>query len=92
MTFHKAFILMSGFFPIDSSFFSIIHDVDASSAALNNDLVKSQEWAHNWKMSFNPDRDKQAQEVIFSRKFEKGFHHNLSFNDGQLKDQWSRNI
>ena len=32
-------------------------------------------------MSFNPDRNKQAQEGIFSRKIRKGFHPNLSFND-----------
>ena len=32
-------------------------------------------------MSFNPDRNKQAQEVIFSRKIRKGFHPNLDFND-----------
>ena len=32
-------------------------------------------------MSFNPDRNKQAQEVIFSRKLRKVFHPNLSFND-----------
>ena len=59
----------------------VIQNVDASSATLNNDLVKVQEWAYNWKMSFNPDRNKQAQEVIFSRKLRKVFHPNLSFND-----------
>ena len=37
----------------DTSLFSVIHDVDASPATLNNDLVKIQEWAYNWKMSFN---------------------------------------
>ena len=57
-----------------------MQNVDASSATLNNDLVKVQEWAYNWKMSFNPDRNKQTQEVIFSRKIRKGFHPNLCFN------------
>ena len=32
-------------------------------------------------MPFNPDRNKQAQEVIFSRKTRKGFHPILYFND-----------
>ena len=32
-------------------------------------------------MSFNPDRNKQAQEVILSRKIRKGLHPNLDFND-----------
>ena len=68
-------------FADDTSLFSVIYDVDASSAILNNDLVKIQEWAYNWEMSFYPDRNKQAQEVIFSRKLRKVFHPNLSFND-----------
>ena len=72
-------------FADDTSLFSVIHDVDASSATLNNDLVKIQEWAYNWKMSFNPDRNKQAQEVIFSRKLRKVFHPNLSFNDQPIE-------
>ena len=32
-------------------------------------------------MTVNPDRNKQAQEVIFSRKIRKGFNLNLYFND-----------
>ena len=66
-------------FADDTSLFSVIHDVDASSATLNNDLVKIQEWAFSWKMSFNLDRNhifKKAQEVIFSRKLRKAFHPN----------------
>ena len=61
--------------------FLVKHDVDASSATLNSDLVKIQELAYNWKTSFKPDRNKQAQEAIFSRKIRKDFHPNLSFND-----------
>ena len=53
-----------------TSLFSVIHDIDASSATLNNDLVKIQEL----EISFNPDRKKQTQEVMFSRKLRKGFH------------------
>ena len=26
------------------------------------------QWEYNWKMSFNPDPEKPAQEVLFSRK------------------------
>ena len=72
-------------FPDDTLLFSVIHDVDASPATLNNDLVKIQEWAYNWKMSFNPDRNKKAQEVIFSRKVRTGFHPNLYLMISQLK-------
>ena len=36
-------------------------------------------------MSFNPDGNKQAQEVIFSRKLKKVFHSNLSSNDQPIE-------
>ena len=36
-------------------------------------------------MSFNPDRNKQAQEVIFSRKLRKDFHPNFFFNDQPIE-------
>ena len=64
----------------DTSFFSVIHDVDVSCATLKNDLVKLQEWAYYWKMFFYPDRNKQAEKVIFSGKIRKDFYPNLSFN------------
>ena len=46
-----------------------------------NDLQKIAEWTHQWKMSFNPDLNKQAQEVIFSRKMIKSSHPQIFFND-----------
>ena len=41
-------------------------------------------WAFQWKMSFNPDPSKQAQEVIFSRKLQKSTHPTLSFNNNTV--------
>ena len=38
---------------------------------LNEDLNKINHWAFQWKMSFNPDPFKHAQEVIFSCKLQK---------------------
>ena len=35
---------------------------------LNDDLEKIGYWAYHWKMQFNPDPNKQANEVVFSRK------------------------
>ena len=35
---------------------------------LRIDLQKITVWTHKWKMIFNPDISKQAQEVVFSRK------------------------
>ena len=36
-------------------------------------------------MYFNPDKNKQAKEVIFSSKLRKVFHPNLSFNDQPIE-------
>ena len=55
-------------FADDASLFSIVHDANKSFQNLSNDLCVISNWAYQWKMSLNPDRSKQAQEVIFSRK------------------------
>ena len=52
----------------EPSLFSVVHDSNISANELNNDLQKISEWAYKWKMSLNPDLNKQAQGVIFSRK------------------------
>ena len=45
--------------------FSTVHDPSKSAKLLNDDLQKISDWAFKWKMLFNPDVTKQAQEVIF---------------------------
>ena len=40
-----------------------------SEIELNEDLTKINNWAYRWKMSFNPDPSKQAQEVFYSTKY-----------------------
>ena len=55
-------------FANDTSRFSFVKNFNASNIDLNNDLKKTGEWAFQRKMSFNPDANKQAQELIFSRK------------------------
>ena len=55
-------------FADDTSLFSTITSPAISSSNLNEDLVKITHWAYQWKMLFNPDISKQAQEIIFSRK------------------------
>ena len=50
------------------SLFSVVHDSAASSASLNDDLMKISRWAYQWKMISNTDISKQAQDIIFSRK------------------------
>ena len=55
-------------FANDTSLFSVIHDSNTSALELNSDLAKINRWSFQWKMSFNSDPKKQAQEVTFSRK------------------------
>ena len=47
-------------FADDTSLFSVVFNIDASVKELNDDLDKVQDWALQWKMSFNPDISKQA--------------------------------
>ena len=68
-------------FADDTSLFSVIHDVDTSANELNNGLYQINKWAFQWKMSFNPDPSKQAQEIIFSRKTKKISHPSLGLNN-----------
>ena len=65
--------------------FSIVRDPINTSQKLNNDLDKVSLWANKWKMSFNPDPSKQAQEVIFSRKVNKVYHPPLLFNNSTVQ-------
>ena len=53
-------------FADDTSLFLVIHDADTSANKLNNDLYQIKKRDFQWKMSFNPDPSKQAQEIIFS--------------------------
>ena len=55
-------------FTDDKSLFWKVYDIHKSESELNDDLEKISHWAYQWKMQFNPDLNKQANEVIFSRK------------------------
>ena len=55
-------------FADDISLFSTVTDPNATAHQINTDLFNIYWWTDQWKMSFNPDPSKQAQEVIFSRK------------------------
>ena len=71
-------------FADDTSLFSVVHDINTSTIELNSDLKKINDWAFQWKMTFNPDRSKQAQEIIFSRKLKKVTHPPLLFNNNSV--------
>ena len=73
-------------FADDTSLFSVVQNANTTAKELNNDLVKINRWAYQWKMSFNLDPSKQAQEVIFSRKTKKEYHPPLAFNNNNVSE------
>ena len=74
------------FFADDTSLFSVVHNANTTAKELNNDLVKISNWAYQWKISFNPDPSKQAQEIVFSRKVNKDYHTPLAFNNNNVPE------
>ena len=52
---------------------------------LNEGLEKIGIWAFKWKMNFNPDPNKQAQEIIFSRKKITSLHPVIYFDNKPVK-------
>ena len=72
-------------FADDSSLFSVVHNTNSTVNDLNSDLIKMNNWGFQWKIRFNSDPNKQAQEVIFSRKINKIDHPPLYFNQNLVK-------
>ena len=56
-------------FADDTSVFNVVFDTDISAEVLNQDLGAVQDWAYQWKMSFNPDPAKQAEQSSFPLKY-----------------------
>ena len=74
---------MCKIFADDSYIFSKVLDVNKSVIELNADLEKTNQCAYQWKIQFNPDPNKQANEVVFSRK---SISHNLSHPPNKLNE------
>ena len=68
-------------FADDTSLFTIVTDKNKSANILNDDLQLISNWAYKWKMLFNPDPKKPAQEVLFSGKSQIQNHPTLSLNN-----------
>ena len=77
-------------FADDTSLFTIVKDENKSANALNNDLFLILEWTFNWKMLFNPDPTKPAQEVLFSRKKKTLNYPTLSLDNIQVESASSQ--
>ena len=72
-------------FANDTSLFTIVKNKNQDPNTLNNDLMLISKWAYNWKMLFNPDPSKPAQEVLFSRKKQVQIHPTISLNNIQVE-------
>ena len=73
------------FFADDTSLYSVVNDPKISADELNYDLNLIGQWAHQWKMSFNPDPTKQAEEILFSCKRKSPNHPPIYFNGTEVK-------
>ena len=73
-------------FANDTSLFSVVNNIHTSATTLSQDLKAITKRAFQWKMIFNPDLSKQAQEVVFSRKIKKLLHPTLLFNNIPLNN------
>ena len=68
-------------FTDDTSLFLVTRNWYLSAQNINEDLNKINHRAFQWKVGFNPDPNKQAQEVIFSRKLQKLVYSPLHINN-----------
>ena len=73
-------------FADDTSLFSKVKDKNCSTVELNNDLkIISNKTIQIWKRLFNPDPNKQAVQILFSKKHEKDNYLPLNFNGDKIQ-------
>ena len=72
-------------FADDTSLFTVVEDSHTAASDMNHDLDLISQWAHAWRMTFNPDPQKQAVELTFSRKKIETDHPMILFNDIPVK-------
>lgn len=80
MTFPEVYILISNCLPM---YFNVFSNRSCLSLRLklHNVLIKIRDEGDKWRMYFNPNRAKQAQEVKLSWKAKKVFHPRIYFNN-----------
>ena len=54
-------------FADDTSLFTVVHEPSMASEEINRDLALIRKWAHDWRVLFNVDPQKQANELLFSK-------------------------
>ena len=73
-------------FADDTSLFSTVTDPNVTANQINNDLHNISTWAYQWRMNFNPETSKQAQEVLFNCKVKINAHLQLVFNNNPVHE------
>ena len=86
----KGLLSNTKLFADDTSLFSVIHDSSTMRNELNDELVKNNNWAYQWKTSFNTDPNRQARKIIFSRKTKKVNHSPLTFSESTVSQTTSQ--
>ena len=71
-------------FADDTFLFSFVHDKYVSHE-LNSELKKINNWALQWKKKFNPDPNKQAQEVHFSNRTNRDSSLSITFKNSKVE-------
>ena len=72
-------------FADDTSLFTVVQEPNAAAEDMNHDLELIGMWAHDWRMSFNPDPQKQAVELLLSKKKNEVDHPVILFNNIPVK-------
>ena len=72
-------------FADDTSLFIVVRETHEAASDMNHDLQLISQWAHDWGMSFNPDPQKQAVELLFSRNRNETDHPVILFNKIPVK-------
>ena len=65
--------------------FTIALETNEAAEHMNHDLQLVTQWANDWRTSFNPDPQKQAVELLFSKKRNEIDHPVILFNNISLK-------
>ena len=72
-------------FANDTSLFTVVQQPYTAAEDLNHDVELISKWAHDWRMSFNPDPQKQAVELLLSKKRHEIDHPDIFFNNIPVK-------
>ena len=69
----------------DAALFTVVHEPNAAAEDMNHDLELISRWVHDWRMLFNPDPQKQAVELLLSKKNNEVDHPVILFNNIPVK-------